>query len=420
MDFRKWIDIAHSLRTSYNDFFEFIVLVLSVNNVIEVKDKNNCTTFDEAVKKCTFKNLYKNKTILKVIKNSIFIKNNEYGYYSNTLQDLKKYLIGKSKLATCNGTRMAYNIQIDFLKDVFNADSKTGISLFAKLMTLWLKDIEKYGSCNLGIEDMLISLINDTNELDDIEPEELQRQLIFINAIFENYLEKIVFNILYKDEFTQPLNYKIMPSIKDLEENKENIASILSFNYTCILPIYMRELVSKLKQPNGKLKTANVILGINIDDVVDSKKERYKLISKEAMRIKYSKKFGKNKYGTLEKHKWMEFLDDEGNFLCDKFLESNGQINEIRIYGHSLGTVDYNILKPLLTAKQIKKVYLYIFVENKCCDNYEDLLKSNQCQNLLNMIYGKNKYEELSLEQKKQFKNKYELKSANKQVFINI
>lgn len=407
-------DLAHNLPTSYKDFFNFIILVINIYKVVEEKERNNYKTFDQAVKQCSNIKLRNYQTILKLIKDTKFVKEGSGIRFSNkTIQALKRYLIGKSEVSIIDSKKKEYNIENHFLKYMYATDKKTGTNLFYEIFTLWIKQPN-----SKGIEEMLIELINYTDKLDKVSPEVLQSQLFYINRAFENYLKHVVFDILYKEEFASYSNCTLINRIKDFEENKENIVSILSFNYTCMLPIYNENLISSMKQPNGKIKTASSILGINLEDVISLKRDRYKLISKEAMRVQY-RDILKNikptkrtsEYVEVLKKEWNEFLDDEGMFQTKKFLDANKSVEVIRVYGHSLGSADYSILRPLLTNNRIKKVIVYIY-SGKREGSLETLLQSNECKNLLKMLYSVSEYKDLSILQKEEFNNKYILKSA--------
>lgn len=427
-------DIEHGLPTSYEDFYNFMDLIEKIKKITNEKIKNPKLNYDEIVRQNS--EYYKCDTVYDVIKKSHFVKNKNYT--SPIITKLKSYLLKASK------KNKIYRYDID-LKYCSYLKFKDNVDLFTKLfdddICLYRKltyepdnskeegeDKDKVNYRKKGIEGALIYLINNTNELDEIKYAPIQ--LYLIQQGFSYYIKDVVFDIIFKESYTNMCKYKIINRIDEFKDNISNIKGILNFNYTHYFRLYSDKMLERSFPINGEIKYIGGIFGINIDEVEKDKKEKFKGLSKNNMRlltyniytklynIRIEKLKSEEEKAKLKEEKKLilnnigfSMFDENGSFKYKKYLNCLKDVNRIRIYGHSLAIADQDVLKPLLKDSRIQSVIVYIYNG----ENKQELLDTNVGKNLIKMLYGVDDYRKLREEEFNEFKEKFELIELGKE-----
>ena len=399
-------DMALGLPTSYEDFYNFMDLIGKIKKIISEKRKNSELNYDEIVRKNSED--FKCNTVYKVIKESTFVTNIKCS--SPIIRELKHYLFKSSKKNNAN----IYDIDFKYgLYSKFEDIIYLFETIFGDDICLYEKLTYEPNNRKRGIEGALIHLINNTNELDKIKY--AQEQLYLIQRGFTYYLKDVVFDIIFKERYTNQIAHTIINRIPEFNDNISKIGSILNFNYTQYFRLYSDKISEKSLPINGTIKYIGGIFGINVDEIENkNKKEKFEEISKSKMRVftfdYYKKSHDNDKIINSE-------LFDNGCFKYKDYLNSlkneETNINRIRIYGHSLSLADQDVIKPLLQDASIKNVIVYIYNKKTDQEIEQELLNTNDGKNLIKILYGAEDYKELSEKERNEFNKKFKLIEMN-------
>ncbi|MBF0596428.1 AbiH family protein [Faecalibacter rhinopitheci] len=326
-------DLAHGLKTSYNDFIKWYLkraLLESVefstyeDDLISVKSTNYHRAFQHFKTIDNYIDLLYNTNLSNCENETI---NTEYHGVINPFEvkiksKFLRILLGKCSINTWVEVENDY---YEILKEVFNLKKDRDIEL--KNLNNSLSEITRYLELYLT----------------ELQPTHLNSEFL---SIFDTQLDQ--------DDFVQALdNPGITP--------KDTL--ILNFNYTSTVEEYFKDSTHninpkkyKVNYINGQLNNIHNPIIFGFGDELD---EVYNLMELEKNKafLKFIKSF------------WYFKTNNYHNLL--RFINSDEY--QIFILGHSCGLSDRTMLNMLFENENCKSIKLFYYDNGTGYDNYEDL-----------------------------------------------
>ena len=349
-------DLASNLPTSYKDFFMFrfnqeVKLFDDIENffrgkIISNKKKTQIPPDEDAFREDKILAI---KTVSILVDNLIHNKinfwdiyfwclikhNNQNNLNWNKVEDeIKQFVSNGSTESGISINKININNPFDFKKDITNGGYNR-ISYIADIFVGYT-EIER---TIILLNELLIkksksSKIVDTSKL-------LLEELISFELVFQDYISKIMHEVVFKKKYTVNKNVYKRNFLKliDSENENDNEYFLLNFNYTSF-HIFNYETYGstyKLSNSNAFSSKSNkitvsevnvhgcfikkIIFGVD-QDKVDAR-EPYYIFTKTYRKV------------------------SESRFLLSESLPKKNLINEVILFGHSLSDADYSYFQSI-------------------------------------------------------------------------
>ncbi|WP_370408635.1 AbiH family protein [Tenacibaculum dicentrarchi] len=349
-------DLAHGLKTSYNDFANYYLEEIIVDELLNL---------DSNTSKKHFLNgrfiHYVNANINEKDKvfSDLFTDNDKLDWFNDLLDDISRQ--NKNEVLRC------LNLNNDFIEKLI--PNKLLGKLYSNSFENWF-DIEQ------AYYDELLNIFHDKYNDED--------QLLFVERIDALNLDfqeiKEALKKYLKDKIKPTWNASVSNSFENNFIDRENV-SFINFNYTNTINCYRHSVNLNL---NKNIHIHNSLSEDIIFGYGDDTDEMYQKMkaSKNNSFLKYFKTFD-----YLKSKNYRKVLNQLATF--DKY--------DVLVIGHSLGGTDKTILKTIL--------------DTNSCENIELLKRSD--------FDTDERYEELNLLEKEQLKadNLFELYANLARIF---
>lgn len=297
-------DLAHKLKTSYNDFSNYIIDKKLSNEILFYNQSIGSTTFLEE------------KFLSEMTKNM-------FDYDSgNFFKELVSHKLNRNSSSISNTLRQNLHELNNILKNKFLG------KLYNNQYENWFDIENAYFSELISIEEKTVRTVTKEEEI-----KILNNNLAEIKEILFEYLKTI--------KTTQNRFVKSFFESKQFE-SLENVY-VINFNYTITIEHYIQSSEKvKINYIHGDIESDNIIFGYGNDQ------------HPKYIRIKES---GVDEY--LRFFKTFEYLNNrQYSEIYDNAL---GKFNDydVSILGHSLGQTDKTLLKEILDNEKCKRIHLY-------------------------------------------------------------
>ena len=240
-------DIAHKMKTSYQDFYSFLELA---QHVCEITKRENASLSWDNLKQDDKERIKENEWL------------NQFPTETIKVNIIKYLLKSNNKKKTSYKSYNAWNIYVKYMENN---------QLLAYLM-----------KTRIGIEDGLVAIINQGN----IKAEQLLCELIEVTRTFIYYMKIVVFECYAQEYYT--MNHKrnsftVISTYDKIAEELETTIKILNFNFTNLFDLYGKGKLNK--EVNGTVKDYTLIFGVNGSVILDNGKRiddtDYRILTKE-------------------------------------------------------------------------------------------------------------------------------------------
>jgi hypothetical protein len=293
-------DLAHKLKTSYNDFSNFIIDRLSHEALFYSLSNISATFFDE--------NFHSE------------IKKNMHGFSNKFIYEITLHVLNRDSSSISNYLRENTNELKPFLKNKF-------------LGKLYTNQYENWFDIENAYFKELIEIKNNSNEDKTSKIIELNKNLEEIKKLLFEYLKTIEVDI----------NREVKTFFNSMKIGSLENIYVLNFNYTITLENYL-ENSNKIiiNYIHGDIKSDDIIFGFGNDQHIEYQKIKESGVD-EYLRFFKTFEYMKNKN-----------YSDVYDYALERFNDY-----DVCVIGHSLSQTDKTLLKEILNNPKCKRIHLY-------------------------------------------------------------
>ena len=375
-------DLAHGLKTSYNDFIDdfwlntFATITNSENqknnfykdDIIKVENYDSIelaflsrypvTNFQ------TFKSCLQNYNYTHSIQNRFFDHINNHKSIKNWVDIENEYYQLLNSCSESNYSIDALNRDFSVIKNLFinylkkislilKKNEKVKNSIFERF---YLKDFiqESQSKILIEIEKSLGIQFEKLDLQNDLSLESKSFQKVFLEFQNEEMTETEVINFL-KEKID---NLNSNSSIEIFKLHPEQTL-FLNFNYTDSLKYYIDSRYENLVNIHGELMNKENPIIFGFGDDVDEK-------------YKHFENLNDNRY--LENFKSIAYLQTDNYKKLLEFTDSEDY--QVFIFGHSCGISDRTMLNTIFEHDNCKSIKPFYYLRGDGTDNYTELVQN--------------------------------------------